>query len=126
MSFQQKDIEKLNNEVDHWTDSTKAKLISKLDALGVKHTKNSQDAKSLQRSLTGKTKKQFDLVNRISFSFQRSGIFLQKGVSRGHPLSNPREVKDWFNSVVDPELDNLGDIVADQQGNMIINSILIK
>lgn len=126
MSFQQTDINDLNTEVEQWTASTRNKLVSKLDALGVKHTKNSQDAKAIQKSVTGKTAKKFDLVNRVSFGFNRSGVYLSKGVSRGHKKDNPREAKDWFNSVVNTELDTLADIVADAQGNMIINSILIK
>lgn len=126
MSFQQNDINNFNTSADQWAASTRAKLVSKLDALGVKHSRNSQDERAIQKSVTGKTGKQFGLVNRISFGFNRSGVFLAKGVSRSHPISNPREAKDWFNSVVEKEIDVLADIVADAQGDMIINSILIK
>ncbi len=124
--FEQNDINDLNTSIEQWTASTRTKLVSKLDSLGVKHDKNSQDAKAIQRSVTGKTAKKADLVSRVSFGFNRSGVFLQKGVSRGHGKDNPRQVKDWFNSVVDKELEVLADIVADAQGNMIINGILIK
>jgi hypothetical protein len=124
--FLQADIDKYNQQAAQWATSTRAKLVSKLDALGVKHSRNSQDERSIQKSVSGKTRKQFDVVNRISFGFNRSGVFLVKGVSRGHPIGNPREAKDWFNSVVDKELDTLADIVADAQGDMIINGILIK
>jgi hypothetical protein len=120
------DLNNFNEEAEKWAADTRAKLISKLDALGVKHSAKSPDAKAIQKSVTGKTGKQFDVVNRISFGFNRSGVFLSKGVSRGHPISNPREAKDWFNSVVEKELDVLADLVADAQGNMIINGILIK
>lgn len=97
-----------------------------MDALGIKHYKYSKNKVPLRRALKDKLKKRFDLVNKISYSMPRSAVFLHKGVSRGHGKSNPREAKEWFNPVVDKNLDTLADIVADGQGDLVINSINIK
>lgn len=124
--FLQSDIDKYNEQVKAWTDETKALLVSTADSLGVKHSKNSQDSVSLQRSIKGRTSQQTGVTNKVSFTFNRSMVWLQKGVSRGHPISNPRQIKDVFNGPIQQRLLLLEDIVANAQGDMIINSLLIK
>jgi hypothetical protein len=124
--FLQADVDKYNEQVKAWTDETKALLVSTADSLGVKHARNSQDSVSLQRSIKGRTSQQTGVTNKVSFTFNRSMVWLQKGVSRGHPKTNPRQIKDVFNGPLEKQLEILADIVADAQGDMIINSLLIK
>jgi hypothetical protein len=120
------DVEKLDSEIVDWDKNNLGDLRSKLDALNVKHVKRSPNKTALKRVLRSKLRKQAGLTNRISYSMPRSAIFLAKGVSKGHPISNPRTAKDWYNSVVDENIETLADIVAEGGANLIINNINIK
>jgi hypothetical protein len=122
----QNDIDQLDGEIVDWDKNNLGDLRDKLDALNVKHLKRSPNKIALKRALRSKLRKQAGLTNRISYSMPRSAIFLAKGVSKGHPISNPRTAKDWYNSVVDENIEKLGDIVAEGGGNLIINNINIK
>lgn len=124
--FLQADIDKYNEQVKNWTDETRAAIIAALDAAGVKHSKRSPDEVALQKSIKTRTTKQFDVTNKISFTFNRSMVWLQKGVSRGHTSDNPRQKKDVFNGPVEKQLQKLADIAADNFGDMVINSLLIR
>lgn len=56
----------------------------------------------------------------------RSAVFLHKGVSRGHDKNNPRKAKEWFQPVVDKNIDSLADIVSNGQGDLVVNALKIK
>lgn len=118
-------IDELNDEITEWERNNKADLLAEIDALGIKHSKNSPNKIPLRQALKSKLKQSFGLINKISYTFPRSAVFLEKGVSRSHPISNPRKAKEWYNPVVEKNLDNLAEIVAEGQGNLIINNIEI-
>jgi hypothetical protein len=126
MSFDVHDIDALNENISGWDDRTKKDVLSEMDRQNIKHSKNSPNNIPLRRAFKSKLKKKFELVSVISYSMPRSAVFLHKGVSSGHPISNPRTAKPWFNPVIDAHLDELGNIVADGQGNLVINALHIK
>lgn len=120
------DMDNLNEDISIWEKNNKRDLVAELNALGVKHYRRSPNKISLQKALKSKLRKRLGLIDRISYLMPQSAIFLAKGVSKGHPISNPREAKDWYNPVLDGNLNGLGEIVADGGGNLIINNINIK
>ena len=126
MPFNPNDIDQLNSDIKGWNDRKDQQVLNEMSALNIKHSKFSPNRIPLRRAYKTTLRKRNGLTDRISHSIPRSGILLHKGVSRAHPKTNPREVKDWFNSVVDKNLDELGDIVSDGQGTMIINAVTIK
>ena len=126
MSFEQKDIDDLNNNIKNWDEKDKRDILKEMDALGIKHSKNSPNKTPLRKVFKSKLTQRAGLTNKISYSMPRSAVFLHKGVGRGHPKTNPRTAKEWFNPVVDRNLEELADIVADGQGTMIINAINIR
>lgn len=126
MAFGQKDIDNMNERIKQWDEKDLNDLRSEMDRLGIQHSKNSPNKIPLRKALKSKLTQRNGLTNKIAYSMPVSSIFLHKGVSRGHPKSNPREAKEWFNPVVDKNLDELADIVADEQGTMVINAINIK
>ena len=115
----------MNDEITRWSDDTKRDLVSELDSLGVQHYKNSPNKVPLRQALKRKLRKRFDTIDKITYQMPRSAIFLHKGVSRGHGKDNPRKAKEWYAPIVDKNMDKLGDIVAEGQGNMIINNFTI-
>ncbi len=124
--FNAEDIGKMNADIEQWNINNTADLLSEMDALNIKHSKFSPNKIPLRRALKSAFGKKFELIDRISYKMPRSAVFLHKGVSRSHGENNPREAKEWFNPIVDKNIDSLGDIVADGQGTMIINAINIK
>lgn len=122
----EQDIEELNNDIESWDEKNLKDLVSELDALGVKHFKRSPNKTALKKVLKSALRKRFGLIDRISYKIPRSAIFLHKGVSKGHPISNPRTAKEWYTPVVNKNIDDLADIVAEGGGNLIINNINIR
>src|SRR4051812_38959575 len=95
--FNQRDVDELNDNIQKWSDDNKKDLVSELDKLGVKRYPYSQNPQPLKKALKRSLKKKFGLTNTISYSMPRSAIFLHKGVSRKHPISNPDEQKSGIN-----------------------------
>jgi hypothetical protein len=124
--FNPSDIQKLNTGIELWNDKNKADVISEMDALDIKRYSYSQNPVSLRKAFKSKLRKRFDLINKISYSMPRSAVFLHKGVSRGHGINNPRRAKEWYEPVVDRNIDSLADVVAEGQGNLVVNALKIK
>lgn len=115
----------LNDDIKQWTKESLAAAKTEINSLGVVHYPNSPNPVPLAKALKSSTKKQYGLINRISYQFPRSGVFVHKGVSKGHPASNPRKAKPWFQAI-DNRTDELADIVANGQADLIINNLSIK
>lgn len=124
--FEQKDIDDLNENIAGWDKRNLDEIISGMDALNIQHSKYSPNKIPLRRALKSRLTQKFGLTNKISYRMPRSAVFLHKGVSRGHGKDNPRTAKEFFNPVVDKNIDELADIVADGQGTLVINALLIK
>lgn len=56
----------------------------------------------------------------------KSGVFLHKGVSRGHSANNPRQAKKWFDIPTEINMPALQEIVAENDSTYIINNLTIK
>lgn len=124
--FNPNDIDQLNNNIEQWDEDNKRDVLSEMDSLGIQHYKYSPNKTPLRKAFKSTLRKRFDLVDRITYKMPRSAIFLHKGVSRGHGKDNPRKAKEWYQPVVDNNIDKLADIVADGQGTLVINSLKIK
>lgn len=119
------DQDQLNNDITGWTkDSLKAGK-AEIGRLGVKHYPYSRNPQPLATALKSQTRKQFGMINRISYKFPRSGVFVHKGVSRAHPASNPRKAKPWFGAI-DSRVEELADIVSNGQANIVVNNLSIR
>jgi hypothetical protein len=119
-------IDQMNDEIEQWDKGTIGDLRAKIRDLNIKHVKRSPNKIALSKALRSKLRQRAGITDRISYSMPRSAIFLHKGVSKGHPISNPRTAKPWYGPVVEKNLDKLADIVANGSGNLIINNINIK
>lgn len=124
--FEQKDIEALNTNIEIWADNTQQKVVDQINALNIKHYPYSTNPVPLSKAIKNTVSKKNGLASRIGYKMPRSGVFVHKGVSRGHGINNPRTAKEWFEPPIDANLDELRDIVADGQGTLIINALKIK
>jgi hypothetical protein len=109
----------------------------------------------LLKSFRMKTKQSFGEVDRITYHFERHGIFLHKGVGKGYSMvggklsrisrtSNNQNEKlsfkaltgsilkrkpiEWFNPIITGNMDKLADLIAEMRADQVVNAtkILIK
>jgi hypothetical protein len=96
----------------------------------------SRTENKLAQSIKSKTKKSYGAVEMISFTFERHGVFVHKGVGRGYPVSgsvvinNPsgktRKPVEWFNPIVDKYFPQLADKIAGVNANAAVNATRLK
>lgn len=97
--------------------------------------KSGRTEKKLEDSIVGKTRKAYGAVDRITYSFERHGVFVHKGVGRGYEIqsgmvrriarSKTTEVRhpaEWFNPVLDQALPELADKLAEINADAIVNA----
>lgn len=118
------DYEELNDKIKDWRKRTRQELIAETNKLNIKHRSNSPSKIPFQKALKATYSKELGVINKIRFKFPRHGVFVHKGVGRGDDSN--RTPKEWFNPVIEPNTEELGDIVADMYGDMAVNSINIR
>ena len=82
--------------------------------------------KKLAESIASKTRKDSGVIDVITYQFERHGVFVHKGVSRGHPITNPRNADDWFNAPLERYLPELADSLAEVNTNAVVNATRMK
>ncbi len=124
------DYNPANQKIDQWATSVLGELKQEIDIQGIRHEKRSSSPKAAKASLTKTTKKTSGMIERISYRIPRHMIFVHKGVGRGTPIekagTTKRKAKPWFNPVIERNIDQLADIVAEELGSALVNNLLIK
>lgn len=115
-----------------WAQATRKQLMFKLASLNL-HQKAAvlgdqqlADRIGLQQSIRAFTYRFQGALDRVAFSFQRHGIFLEHGVGRGRPKgseSAARNAKPWLRPVLDPAVDGLSDLIADAYADITAGSL---
>ena len=105
----------------------------------VTRRKGTQTEGKLRDSIKSKASKQLGVVELISFSFERHGVFVHKGVGRGYKMNGSFVVRTakgspirsrvaipWFNPVLDKFIPELANRVAEINANAALNTANIK
>jgi hypothetical protein len=128
--FRPEDIDEFNKEVGQWGKGSKTDLVQEMNSLGIVHRENSNSPVSAQKALKMAVRNKAGVASKISFKMPRHMVFVHKGVGRGTKItdvgSTNRKAKPWFNPVIEKNLPELVDIVADNQGTMVLNAVMIK
>ncbi|MCY1720153.1 hypothetical protein OU798_07355 [Prolixibacteraceae bacterium Z1-6] len=82
--------------------------------------------KKLHKSITSRTRKEFGEIYSITFQFERHGVFVHKGVSRGHGVGNERTAFEWFNPVLEKHIPELANRIAEHNANAAVNATRMK
>lgn len=110
-----------------WGKKNLSSIKNTIDALDIKHLPKSPNPKALKNNVTFKAKKDRDgKIYKVSYRMPRSGVFVHKGVSRGHGIDNPRKAKKWFDIPTEMNLPDLQKIVAEEDVTYVINNLKIK
>lgn len=129
------DIREQNEPILDWRSRVERRLIisAAMFQKGKKRSRLSGDRteKRLASSIVGKSGMTYGVIDRVSFSFERHGVFVQKGVGRGYPIKGgmvitsenrpesesivkhtPRVAQDWYNDIIDQSVPELADSLA--------------
>jgi hypothetical protein len=109
--------------------------------------------RKLSDSIKSTTKKHYSTIDKVTYSFERHGVFIHKGVGRGYEMSGgmvvrtakspdpltrepkwweddpqPRRPYEWFNPVLEANLPELADKIAEINADAVLNAtrIMIK
>ena len=145
MSLSNEDVRKQNAVVRQWIPGVNRELRSsaswfkfgKTEPFITRGTgaKQRQEGK-LVNSIKPSTKQSFGEIDTISFSFERHGIFVHKGVGRGWEKRGPmvtrtakgkmqnggRNIVEWFNPVIDRNAPHLADRIAEVNADAVLNA----
>jgi hypothetical protein len=94
----------------------------------------------LVNSIKPSTKQHYGEIDTISFSFERHGIFVHKGVGRGWEMTGKlvrrtakgkmqnggRNVVEWFNPVIDRNAPELADQIALVNADAVLNATKLR
>lgn len=140
---------KQNNIVNRWVPKVNRELRSSAAwfrfgkpepfVIRGKGSKQRKEEK-LVNSLRPSTKQHYGEIDTISFSFERHGIFLHKGVGRGWEMSGKlvtrtatgkmkgggRNVVEWFNPVIERNAPVLADQIAEVNADAVVNATKLK
>lgn len=122
----------LNGFVLDWSKATLRKMDAKFDELNIEHSPSSKSPIAAREALKYYIQYKLGVPAVISYKFPRHMVFVAKGVGNGVPAAlagtsaTKRKPKDWFNKVLDEEIEELADGVAERTGDAIVNSLRIR
>jgi hypothetical protein len=121
------DGQKLTTEVKSWAKQNESELKSEASRLGIIHRSDSTSNGSSVAAIKAQVTNRMGIPTKVSFKFARHLVFVHKGVGKGTPIakagSTSRRAKEWFEPPIDRNIDKLGDIVADNLGESIVNNL---
>ena len=121
--------EEFNQAIKDWSFETKNILAKNVREVARKgkivdyiQRKDGTIEKKLNKSIAYNLNRDKDrLIERVRFSFERHGVFLEKGVGNG-----TREAKIWFNNSMDSQIDKLADIAQKYAVQFNVDKMSIK
>ena len=134
-------IQKQNAVILAWVPQVRTKLVGSarwftdgktepmvMRGLGPKRRKELK----LAASIRSKTRQMYGEIDTITFTFERHGVFVHKGVGRGYPIGgsgiikNPsgrtRVAVEWFNHILDADMPELANRIAEINADAVLNS----
>lgn len=98
--------------------------------------------RKLENSILASTRQHYGISDRVSFKFERHGVFVHKGVGRGYEMQGGMVIRtaksedsltsnaigrarvpyEWFNPVLERTLPELADKLAEINADAVLNS----
>ena len=138
------DVEKQNQLIKRWSPKVKRALknSTKVFQNGKKTSfviRGGQTEGKLSESIKARLGKQMGVIELVSFSFERHGVFVHKGVGRGYQIQGKVAVRTaksattkyrtpspWFNPVLKTYIPQLADGLATLNANAALNATKIS
>jgi hypothetical protein len=129
-----------NDYIKKWAPKVRRALKS-----SVRHMGNGKETSFVQRkgrqegrlfeSIKARTSKKMGVIELVSFSFERHGVFVHKGVGNGYELQGSTVVRTargtmsahrtavhWFNPVLEKHIPELANCIAEINTNAAVNA----
>ena len=133
------DVEAQNQVVGKWASMVQRQLRSNASRFTYGKSgaimRPGRTENKLVYSIKGITKKAYGVIDRVTYSFERHGVFVHKGVGRGYkmqggmvvrtattPTTNPRTSSEWFNPTLEQSLPELADNLAEINADAVLNA----
>lgn len=116
--------QKLTKTVVDWRKLTQAELKAMFGKLKIEHRANSPSETSAYELLKSNIGYQFGVPFKVGFKFPRHMVFVHKGVGGGN--TSNRTAKEWFNPVIDKNVQKLADELAEDYGELAVKNINIR
>jgi hypothetical protein len=133
------DPKEQNQVVQKWASMVQRYLRS--TASGFVHGKESSKSRpgrterKLANSIRASTRKSYGVIDRATFSFERHGVFVHKGVGRGYEMqggmvqrtaksvsTKERKPNEWFNPILEQTLPELANKLAEINADAVLNA----
>lgn len=124
-------VANMNQDIAQWAVGTVNELKNQFTILDIKHVKRSPSTTPSKDAIQNKFGRRQGQISKISFKFPRHMVFVHKGVGRGVPISlagssgTTRKPKEWFDPVIDKNVDVLADKVAEHAADIAIADLRI-
>jgi hypothetical protein len=133
-------FDEYNKKVKNWGTYTRTLMLGQIRALNIegkktllKAMKSSEAKANIQKIIKeeGELNKNLSVgfkaidgeIIKVSFRFPKQGLFAAYGTSKGHPSSNPRTKKNWFENVLKKRVPDLADLATEMRADYEIKSI---
>ncbi|MCK5776816.1 MAG: hypothetical protein KAH25_11595 [Bacteroidales bacterium] len=134
------DVEKQNLLIKRWSPKVKRALKNSAKTFqnGKKTSfviRGGQTEGKLSESIKARLGKQMGVIELVSFSFERHGVFVHKGVGRGYELQGSAVVRTaknpmvayrnpvaWFNPILEKHIPELANRIAEINTNAAVNA----
>jgi len=124
------DVQEVNAAILQWVPKVRSALKSSASLLGNGKeesfvTRGTRVEYKLKDSIHTGTHKDYGQIDSVNIKFERHGVFVHKGVSRGHPITNPREKTDWFNPELEKHIPELANRLAEINADLAVKAYLL-
>lgn len=121
----------LNTITKRWASITRQELKSSMLSKNL----NKGEGK-LKNSLSYSLMQNYGVVEGVKFQFAKQGVFVEKGVGRGYPLSSGkvtsvlkgkrRVAKPWYGDIINKNIQKLADDLQKNIANDFVKEIKIR
>lgn len=129
-----RDFEQLNKDVSAWAKYQSQRMQRLVATLTLKdkhairkatwQKNKNTEYKPLEKSIGANLKRDFGDVRRINFRFSKQGIWMEHGVGKSRPARSARvRPKPWLQPILEPALDTLADLVANNYADRAAGEI---
>lgn len=122
--------QELNSAIRNWGAKSVSDLKAEFTRLQIVHRERSTSPIASQEALNTKYRMMGGSIRRIGFAFPRHMVFVHKGVGRETPIakvgSTNRHAKEWFVPVMDKNIEDLANTIAEKDADMVINNFTIR
>lgn len=116
----------LNKGIRKWIGKVVHEIVQDLYAKGVRHRSYSNSKEAIFLLVHGTLKKRYGAPERLGIIFPKHLVFVKYGVGKNRAKGSGKETpKDIVDNIIEKNLPELADIVANAWGDIVVKNIFI-